>query len=181
MAISHFEGRLLDKETVWKISGTDEQAIYRYGNDMDGLKKITSHYGYQGEFKDQLTIRDLERLLTQKALIVINIRANPDETSSSHAVLVAGFDKDLEMLYINDPADHQKTSIPYSDLLSHWSAYLSSPPGLFEKSGFIIYPKPSTLFSDEKRCPFCTEEILERQFVHESNQAVTLYYEKESC
>ena len=174
MAISHFEGHLLDKDTAWKISGTEKQAVFQYGNDMDGLKRLATHYGYRSEFKDMMTIRNLEDLLSQQALIVINVRANPDEPAS-HSVLVKGFDRDLETFYINDPADPQKTSIPYSDLLTHWSAYLSSPQGLSNRSGFIVYPKTSSLFSDGKSCPFCTQEILNRQFVHEGNQTVTLY------
>lgn len=140
MAISHFAGHLLDKNTAWKISGTEKQAVLKYGNNMDGLKKIATHYGYKSEFRDLMTIRDLEDLLTQKALIVINVRANPN-VPASHSVLVTGFDRDPETFYINDPADPQKTSISYSDLLSLWSTYLSSPARLSEQSGFIIYPK----------------------------------------
>ena len=50
MAISYYE-RLndhpLDKETVWNISGTDENTVYKYGNDMEGLKRIADYYGYK--------------------------------------------------------------------------------------------------------------------------------------
>ena len=60
MAITYYEKRNdhpLDKEAVWRISETDEKAVYQYGNDMDGLKKIANHFGYQSEFVEQMTIR----------------------------------------------------------------------------------------------------------------------------
>ncbi len=52
MAISHFEGHLLDKDTAWKISGTEKQDVWKYGNDMAGLKKIAIHYGYKSAFRE---------------------------------------------------------------------------------------------------------------------------------
>ena len=138
MAISYFENLHLDKEKIWKISETDENDVYQYGNDMDGLKRIADHYGYTNEFRDHMTISNLEHLLDKGALILINIRAG---SNGYHAVLVTGYDSDQQMLNILDPAISTNRTLTYSNLHSLWIAHLSTPLGLFHQSGFIIYPK----------------------------------------
>ena len=62
MVISYYEklDRPLDKETVWQISGTDENVVYQYGNDMDGLKRIADHYGYESEYIENMQIEDID-------------------------------------------------------------------------------------------------------------------------
>ena len=139
MAISYFENlhdNPLDKESIWQLSGMDENVAYQYGNDMDGLKKVATHFGYKSEFRDQMTISNLEQLLSKKALIVLNVRKKPTET---HAVLVSGYDRNQQVLFINDPANPDKTRVKYTNLIPLWIAHLSSPRGLFQQSGFIIW------------------------------------------
>jgi len=143
MAISYYEklnNKPLDTETVWEISGTDENTVYKYGNDMGGLERIASYYGYKSEYAEYMTINDLESLLSKGILVVLNIKVNKNE-SATHALLVTGYDKNDSIFYINDPANGLNKVFEYSDLKSRWSAFLSSPRGMSYRSGFIIYPK----------------------------------------
>jgi len=65
MAITYLENldKPLDKEFVWKISGTDQKDVHKYGNDMEGLKRIANHFGYKSEFLEYMNISDIEHLL----------------------------------------------------------------------------------------------------------------------
>lgn len=151
MAISYYENlndNPLNKETVWKISGSNEYITCTYGADMNGLKRITDYYGYKGKFAENMNITDIENLLSQGILIMLNIREIKNDffdrplNFPSHAVLVVGYDKNKKILYINDPANKQNKVLSYYDLENRWSAHLSSPKYmLFHNSGFIIYPK----------------------------------------
>lgn len=143
MAISyykHLKDKPLDKETVWQISNSDENMIYRYGNDMKGLERIVKYYGYRGKYVDYMKLGDLEGMLAKGILVVLNIKVQAD-SSATHAVLVTGYDKSKKILYINDPAHSGNKSIKYSDLKARWAAHLSFPRGMSYRSGFIIYPK----------------------------------------
>jgi hypothetical protein len=142
MAISYYADlrKPLDKEVVWKISGTDENTIYQYGNDMGGLKRIAEYFGYKSEYADNMAIHDIEFLLSKGILVVLNIRMN-ETGSATHAVLATGYDNSKKILYINDPATIDRKFFKYSDLEKRWSAILSSPMGMSYRSGFIIYPK----------------------------------------
>lgn len=139
MAISYYEGLKipLDKETVWKISGTEETCVYQYGNDMEGLKRIADFYGYQSEYVENMDISEIEDLLSKGILVMLNV----ENANFTHAILAIGYDHHQKRLFINDPADRQNTAIKYSDLETHWSAHLSSPRGKSFRSGFLIYPK----------------------------------------
>ncbi len=144
MAISYYEGENrdpLDKEIVWEISGTSENDVLNYGNDMKGLARIAKYFGYRCEYADHLTFFDLEYLLSRNILVVVNIRA-ADKGTASHAVLLTGYDIDREVFYENDPATNEYyASMRFQKLEKRWTANLSSPRGLSKRSGFIIYPK----------------------------------------
>lgn len=149
MAISYYENlndKPLDQETVWKISGTDENTVYKYGNDMKGLKNIADHYGYKSEYAEHMKITDIQHLLSKGILVMLNIKFKMKD-SATHAVLVIGYDKNKKIFYINDPANRQIKVLEYSDLETRWSAYLSSPRGQSHRSGFIVYPKNHELES----------------------------------
>lgn len=140
MAISYYENlneTPLDKETVWQISGTDEHTVYKYGNDMEGLKRIADYYGYKSEYVEHMKITDIENLISKGIPVMLNIG---DEVGT-HALLVIGYDKNKMILYVNDPAYRHNKVIEYSDLETSWSAHLSSPKGKSQRSGFIVYPK----------------------------------------
>ena len=140
MAISYYKKETLDKEKVWKISGTNVDIIRLWGNDMAGLKRIADHYGYKNEYAAFLTFHDLEFLLSKGILPVINIKYQKTGMAT-HAVLVTGYDRSKRIFYINDPATSSASSkLDYVDLKSRWSAYLSSPRGMSIRSAFIIYP-----------------------------------------
>jgi predicted double-glycine peptidase len=145
MAITYYEGRManpIDKETAWANSGTDIQTVRTRGNDMYGLERLANHYGYVGEFLSNLTIPQLEYILSRNVLAVLNIKVTP---ATSHAILATGYDSDGELLYFADPASVRRV-MKYSELENRWSATLSSPPGLAIRSGFLIFPKGKTGF-----------------------------------
>jgi len=145
MVISYYENldhNPLDKETVWNISGIDEQAICTNGNDMEGLQRIADHYGYKSKFVEGMEIADIERLLSEGIPIMLNIKwkkASPQ----THAILAIGYDKKKKILYINDPATRENNTLEYADLEARWSAHLNSPYGMSYRSGFIVYSKNS--------------------------------------
>lgn len=141
MAISHYEDlndKPLDKETVWNISGTDENAVYELGNDMEGLKRIADYYGYESEYVEHMEIADIESFLSKGILVVLNIKG---WTAPVHAILVIGYDRNKKIFYINDPADKQNKIFKYSDLKTRWSAHLSFPKGNSHQSAFVVYPQ----------------------------------------
>ncbi len=143
MAISYYENldKPLDKELVWKISGSDENDVYKYGNDMEGLKNIANYYGYKSEYTENMNISDIEYLLSKGVLVTPTITID-NKTLTTHSVLVIGYDKDEKILYINDPANRQNKILKYSDFETKWSsAYLSFPRKKANRSGFVIYPK----------------------------------------
>lgn len=140
MAISHYEGfdkRPLDKEMIWKMSETDENDVLNYGNDMNGLERISKHYGYKSKYAENLNFYDLEFLLSKGILVVVNIKAKKTG-SATHAVLLTGYDRIKKAFYINDPAKADNNEMSYADLDSRWSANLSYPAGMSTRSGFII-------------------------------------------
>lgn len=143
MVISHYEHLNeppLNKEIVWNISGTDEAIVHQFGNDMEGLQRIATHYGYRANYIEYMQVSDVERFLDRGMPVMLNITVSKESTAT-HAVLVIGYNKRENIFYINDPADRQNTSIRYSDLEDRWSAYLSFPRGMSHHSGFIVYPK----------------------------------------
>jgi hypothetical protein len=144
MAISHFEGldsTPLDQDSIFVLSGADSTILRTQGNDMNALERITNHYGYQSTYTENMTDYNLELLLSKGILVVINFRPNVS-ANNTHAVLVIGYDKSLKTFYVNDPAKkYPGTLFSYSDLEQSWTAWLSSPRGLSNHSGFIIYPK----------------------------------------
>jgi uncharacterized protein YvpB len=143
MVISYYE-RLkddpLNKDTVWNISGSDESMIKRYGNDMDGLKRIADHYGYKSKYLEYMELSDVEQFLSKGTPVTLNILFNK-QASATHAILVIGYNKNRRIFYINDPSNEQNKILEYSDLESRWSAHLTSPRGMSYRSGFIVYPK----------------------------------------
>ena len=140
MAISYHEklSTPIKKDTAWEISETRRDTVLKYGNDMSGLKKIADHYRYKSEYARNLSIETLEYLLSENALVVLNIKAN-DEGKGSHAVLATGYNKPNGKIYISDPAGKIK-EFDYKHLERRWSANLSNPPGESYKSAYIIYP-----------------------------------------
>lgn len=140
MAISYYEDgtTAIDKDSAWQISGIDRETVRKMGNDMAGLERLAAHFGYESEYGNRLSISTLEFLLSQNALIVLNIRASRTGRQT-HAVLATGYNRMRETLYINDPGDSPK-EMSYADLEARWSAYLSNPRGMSRRSGFVIYP-----------------------------------------
>lgn len=145
MALSYYENLKdapLDKETVWNISGSDGNTVRQNGNDMEGLKRIAIHYGYESEYIENMDISNIELLLYKGIPVMLNITTISPAT---HAILVTGYDKSKRILYINDPSDRQRRILEYSDLEARWLASLSAPKGMSHRSGFVIYPKKHSL------------------------------------
>lgn len=141
MAISYYGGFQppLDKEEAWTISKIDKAMVKRFGNDMNGLERLANHFGFTGEYANQLSIEVLEYLLSKNLLVVLNVRPDPNQ-KYSHAVLLVGYDRANQVLFIEDP-NNLWNQLGYKDLEERWSAFLSSPFGMSYRSAFIIYPK----------------------------------------
>ncbi len=144
MAISFYRGAdsaPIDKETAWVISGAKESDVAVSGNDMDALLRLARHYGYAGEFARNLTVGNLETLLSHGVLAVLNIKAR-ETGSQTHAVLAVGYNRDERILYVADPAfGPEVRAFPYAALEARWAASLSHPRAYARRSGFVIYPK----------------------------------------
>ncbi len=144
MAISYLQGnkeKPLDKNTVWKLSGTSISTVKCCGNDMDGLSRIADHYGYKSEFSEGLSFFEIEYLLYKNIPVTINVLQQVGG-NATHAVLVVGYDRVERVFFINDPAELVVGNrIGYDDLASRWSAYVSSPGKMTHRSALIIYPK----------------------------------------
>jgi len=140
MAISYYEKLTfpISKNAAWDISGTRIDVAKRYGNDMNGFKKIADHYRYKSEYATNLNIETLEYLLSENVLVVLNIKAK-DEGPGTHAVLATGYNRPDRKIYVSDSAGLIK-EFDYKHLERRWSANLSDPPGMSFRSGFIIYP-----------------------------------------
>jgi hypothetical protein len=143
MAVSYFINKIedpLDKDYVWKISKSDIYTINHYGNNMIGLKNITDYFGLRGEFHNKMTLLELKYILSIGALVVVNIRPNLSE-SSTHAVLVTGYDDNLGQLdFMDTSVRSPKYTQSYEEYLLHWNGWLSNPIIYSERCGFIIYP-----------------------------------------
>jgi uncharacterized protein YvpB len=142
MIISYYENledNPIDSETVWKISGTNEYMALNYGANMESLKNIADHYGYRSEYIENMKISDVEYLLSQKIPVMLNIKN--EIGSTTHALLVIGYDKNKKIFYINDPGNRCNKIFKYSDLETRWESHLSSPMGMSYRSGFVVYPK----------------------------------------
>ncbi len=142
MVISYFEGRNndpLDKEEVWKISGTSELVVHTVGNDMAGLSQIAKHYGYRSEYAQGVTLEQLEYLLSKGIPVMVNIRPDPMK-SATHALLIVGYDRNSRLFYLNDPSLVFNV-MTFDAFEARWFAYLSSPLGMSRRSVFIVYPK----------------------------------------
>jgi uncharacterized protein YvpB len=142
MIVSYYEhlDMPLDKEAVWAISGTDEAVVGQYGNDMEGLQRIATHYEYKSEYIENMEIQDVEHFLSSGMPVMLNITLDK-QTTTTHAILVVGFNKSKNIFYINDPANAQNKILEYSDLTTKWFAYLSFPRKRSYRSGFVVYPK----------------------------------------
>lgn len=148
MVISYYErpkDAPLDVEIVWKISGTNKAMVNRYGNDMEGVKRVAVHYGYKSKYLDHMKLSDVEHFLSKGIPVMLNVLKDKGG-SATHAILITGYNKWKRIFYVNDPANEQNKILGYSDLESRWSAPLSSPRGMSYRSGFIVYPKA---------CPDC--------------------------
>lgn len=137
MIISYYEDQFLDPDTAWDISGSDENTIYLYGNDMESLARTANYYGYQSDHFTYMEIADVESFLSQGIPVMVNIKG---WSATYHAILIIGYDKDKKVFYIHDPVNCQNKILPYSDLTNRWHAHLSSPLGHYDYSGFIVYP-----------------------------------------
>jgi Peptidase_C39 like family len=140
MAISYFDKLAvpISNDVAWTLSGSSIDAIRSTGNDMDGLKRLADHYRYKSEYVNNMSTDMLEGLLAANALVVLNIKAG-DTGNATHAVLATGYNKSARKIYVNDPAG-RLTEFDYSYLESRWSAFLTSPYGMSNRSGFVIYP-----------------------------------------
>jgi Peptidase_C39 like family len=140
MAISYFDKLAvpISNATAWDISGSSIEAVRSTGNDMDGLKRLTDHYRYKSEYVNNMSTDMLEGLLAANALVVLNIKAG-DTGNATHAVLATGYNKSARKIYVNDPAG-RLTEFDYSYLEIRWSAFLTTPYGMSNRSGFVIYP-----------------------------------------
>ena len=140
MAISYFEGidkELLNKDTVWNISGSSIQIARTKGFELQGFQKIASFYKYKCDFLENIIISELEFLLSKGALVIIFIRLSKN---SIHAVLVTGYNKQNELVYINDPSNYIKT-LSYDFLKQNWNAQFADIHRNTKQAGFIVYPK----------------------------------------
>jgi hypothetical protein len=104
---------------------------------MWGLERLAKHYGCVGEFMSNLTLPQLEYILSRDVLAVLNIRVS---ATMSHAILATGYNRDDEFLYVADPASVRRV-MRYGELGKRWLADLSSPAGLAIRSAFLIFPK----------------------------------------
>lgn len=140
MAISYFEGaekELLNKDTVWNISGSSVQIARTKGFELQGFQKIGNFYKYKYDFIENISFTEFEYLLSNGALVIIFIRLNKN---SIHAVLATGYNKSTELIYINDPSEYIK-SLSYDFLDRNWNAEFADIHKNTKRAGFIIYPK----------------------------------------
>lgn len=143
MAISYLKNLRdvpLDKETVWRISRSDENIVFRYGNDMEGLRRIADYYDLNSKYLENMEIADVENCLSRGIPVVLNVACEKG-SPATHSLLATGYDKAKRILYINDPANRENRTLSYSDLEDLWMAHLSSPRGMSHRSGFIVFPK----------------------------------------
>ncbi len=140
MIISEYEGlhdTPLNKDEVWSLSGSNIGTIRTRGNDLYGLKRICDTFGYNYEFIQDLTTKEVEYLLSQGIFLVAFVRIND---TSTHAIVLTGYNKKTKLFYVNDPAG-AKTQIPFSVMDVHWNAMLSHPRILTHRGALVIFPK----------------------------------------
>ncbi|MBN1637663.1 MAG: C39 family peptidase, partial [Ignavibacteriales bacterium] len=140
MAISYFnddDRHLLNKDTVWEISGSSIEIATKKGFELHGLERIANYYNYKYDFFENMTFTELEYLLSNGALVVLFIRLNKQ---SIHAVLVTGYNRHKKELSIND-CSQSMTHLTYSYLDKYWNAYFADLHKNVKRAGFIIYPK----------------------------------------
>lgn len=139
MVISYYEHQMLDKDKVWLISGSNVQDVKNYGNDMDGLKKVADHYGYKSEFKENLSLTDLGKYISEDTPVIINLLQEVG-LPYTHSVLVIGCNSKDKIFYLHDPAyTVVGERISYQALSKRWSSHLSKPRKLAVQSGFLVY------------------------------------------
>lgn len=142
MAISHLEGRddfALDKDEAWAISRSSEDEVRARGNDVAGLSRVAAHFGYESEFVEGLSVRDLEFLLSRGIPVTVFVRTAADG-SRTHAMLAVGYDRRERVVFFNDPA-LRVDRMRYAELERVWSAWLSRPRKEARRAGFIAYRK----------------------------------------
>ena len=140
MIISEYEGlhdTPLNKDEVWSLSGSNIGTIRTRGNDLDGLKRICATFGYNYEFIQDLTTKEVEYLLSQGVFLVAFIQINE---TSTHAIVLTGYNKKAKLFYVNDPAG-TTAQIPYSAMDVYWKAMLSHPRILTHRAALVIFPK----------------------------------------
>ena len=139
MAISFYQGEEVDPHQAWALSGSNAEGVAKEGNDMKGLERLASHYGFSSEYAENLSVEKLEYLLSKHVLVVLNIKAH-NTGSATHAILATGYDRIRGVIFVSDPAN-VLTEMTFNELNSRWSAHLSPPYGMSYRSGFILYPK----------------------------------------
>jgi len=140
MALSYYRGdsmALIDKDFAWTVSRANKETVRKIGNDMESLGKLASYFGFSSEFCTDLTIDQIEFLLSRGILCILNIRTK-GSFSEAHAVLAIGYDKIDKKIFVNDPANMIK-EISYKDLEENWLVVLSKPYGFARNSVFILY------------------------------------------
>lgn len=140
MIISEYEGlhdKPLNKDDVWNLSGSSISTIRTLGNDLDGLRKICTRYGYKYEFIQDLKNEEVEYLLSKGVFLVAFIRVNDTNT---HAIVLTGYSKKARLFYVNDPAGG-KTQIPYPIMDIYWNALLSHPRIATHRGALVVFPK----------------------------------------
>ena len=69
--------------------------------------------------------------------VILNIEPQYQTTNYTCALLVVGYDKDNQTIYINDPSNIV-TEFSYEELNKRWNAWLYRPRFHSEQSGFIL-------------------------------------------
>ena len=142
MALSYFENRNsnpFNKDAIWQLSNSNEKLVRTIGNDIYGLINICDYYGYSYSLVQNISYDQLDHALANKILMVMFIKKNIAGTQS-HAVLITGYDKDKNVLYINDPARGKITKY-FDEASVYWRTWIGKPLMKTNRAGFYIYPK----------------------------------------
>ena len=127
---------VLSEEDAWNGTGTKIEAARKYGNDMNGLGRVCKKYSVKYKFLNKMNIDVLQYYLAHQNPVILNIRPDPNQ-NYTHALLAVGYDKNNQIIYINDPSD-VFAEFSYEELNKRWNAWLYRPRFHSEQSGFIL-------------------------------------------
>ncbi|WP_029894595.1 C39 family peptidase [Desulfohalovibrio reitneri] len=143
MALSYRLGKKLDKEDVWKASGTTFLQVIKAGcQDAAGLRRAAGqwNYGDRSSFRTGLTTAGLKGYLNQAVPPVVLLR-DPDSVEERYkGVIVSGYDE--TGFTILDP-ERGEYHLDYQRFTSLWRSRLCLGGEVVERPAFLVFAKDS--------------------------------------